>query len=92
LNDAAFAGDILAMRNLYQHSKRNEIAPLAEFWSLKGSLAGDPELTKAYIGIYRKQLNLYEKDRMLKVVKSSVEKKAAACLFALMADDSRQRC
>ena len=79
-------GDLEAVRALYKRAASDGVAPMAEYWALKGALAGDREMRLAYVEIFRTKIDPVRQQK----VRSSIQQKSnmpgTPCLLAQLSD------
>jgi len=81
LNDRAYAGEIDAIRTLYNSAKRDGVKPMEELWAMRGALAGDAGLRTAYIEIFRTRIDIERQNRLLSSFREQISMPGAPCLL-----------
>lgn len=74
------AGDIDAIATLHAKAKKEGIKAEEELWALEGGLRGNETLRRAYVEIFKSEINPERRQRLLATIKAS-EMPGAPCLL-----------
>lgn len=80
LTDRAAAGQLDAIETLYERAKKEGVEPMQEHWAFEGALRGDKALRRAYVEIFKSEISVERRQRLLATIKAS-EMPGAPCLL-----------
>lgn len=85
LTPRAMAGDLGAIKALYQRAKTEGVQPMEEHWAMEGALRGDKALREAYVEVFHARImDADRKQRLLAAMKDRSEMPGATCLLAML--------
>ena len=75
------AGELDAIKTLYEQAKKDGVKPMEELWALEGALAGDKALRVVYVEIFKTQIDAERQQRLLSSIKERSTMPGAPCLL-----------
>jgi len=81
LTGLAIAGDLDAIRALYQQARRDGTDASEEQWALEGALRGDKELQAAYVNLFATRFSEERRQRVVERVRAKAAMPGATCLL-----------
>lgn len=88
LTARAMAGELDAIKVLYQRAKTEGVQPMEEYWAMEGALRGDKALRDAYVKIFHSRMDADRKQRLLAAMKDRSAMPGATCLLAMLSEAS----
>jgi hypothetical protein len=87
----ASQGDIVAIAALYErYSTYEKIPPLADYWLFRGAVAGDPELRRKHVAVYRTSYSPERRVRELEVLRTEPQTPQVLCLISALNNSEGQ--
>lgn len=82
------AGELDAIKSLYEQANKDGVKPMEELWALEGALAGDKALRVVYVEIFKTQIDAERQQRLLSSIKERSTMPGAPCLIATLSEAS----
>jgi hypothetical protein len=87
LTDRATAGDLVAVRSLYERAKSDGVEPMMEHWAFEGALLGDRQLREAFVEMFSARFDDQRKAHAIAQAQSRASLPGASCLKEVLSGD-----
>lgn len=73
LTDRAHEGELEAIAALYALNRQRGVAPLEEYWALRGAMTGDSWFQNEYVALFKSRFTDNERGRVIKSIEAQQE-------------------